>query len=47
MRGIGFIDYVKLKWYFIKLIYFNIIFNLIIYKNSLKGEIDVLNERSL
>lgn len=47
MRGIGFTDHVKSKWYFIKSIHPNITFNLTIHKNSLNGEIDVLNERSL
>ncbi|APH36030.1 hypothetical protein BHE96_10770 [Bacillus subtilis] len=47
MRDIGFTDHVKSKWYYIKTIQPNITFNLTIDKNSLKGEIDVLNERCL
>ncbi|CAF1851074.1 hypothetical protein NRS6141_03923 [Bacillus subtilis] len=47
MRDIGFMDHVKTKWYFIKSIQPNITFNLTIHKNSLKGEIDVLDERYL
>ncbi|RAP14831.1 hypothetical protein [Bacillus velezensis] len=47
MRDIGFTDHVKSKWYFIKSIQPNITFNLTIHKKSLKGEIDVLDERHL
>ncbi|MER0467823.1 hypothetical protein ABR330_14335 [Bacillus cabrialesii subsp. cabrialesii] len=47
MRDIGFTDHVKSKWYLVKTIQPNITFNLTIHKNSLKGEIDVLNERCL
>ncbi|KXZ22416.1 hypothetical protein P4T89_12605 [Bacillus nakamurai] len=47
MRDIGFTDHVKSKWYFVKTIQPNITFNLTINKNSLKGEIDVLDERYL
>ncbi|AOL97857.1 hypothetical protein JDW21_20310 [Bacillus subtilis] len=47
MRDIGFTDHVKSKWYFIKSIQPNITFNLTIHKKSLKGEIDVLDERYL
>ncbi|MEK5501567.1 hypothetical protein [Bacillus sp. FSL M8-0168] len=47
MRDIGFTNHVKSKWYFIKSIQPNFTFNLTIYKKSLKGEIDVLDERYL
>ncbi|RJS57499.1 hypothetical protein CJ481_17385 [Bacillus subtilis] len=47
MRDIGFTDHVKTKWYFIKSIQPNITFNLTIHKDSLKSEIDVLDERYL
>ncbi|MCY8944350.1 hypothetical protein [Bacillus atrophaeus] len=47
MRDIGFTDHVESKWYFVKSIQPNITFNLTIHKNSLKGEIDVLDESLL
>ncbi|NOL36766.1 hypothetical protein [Bacillus safensis] len=47
MRELGFTDYTNISWYLSKRIRKNITFNLLIFKDSSEGDIDVLDELSL
>ncbi|MCM3365997.1 hypothetical protein M3621_04305 [Bacillus safensis] len=47
MRELGFTDHTHISWYLYKRLRKNITFNLLIFKDSLEGDIDVLDELCL
>lgn len=47
MRELGFTDHTNVSWYLCKRLSKNITFNLLIFKGSSKGDIDVLDELCL
>ncbi|MCY7500196.1 hypothetical protein [Bacillus pumilus] len=47
MRELGFTDHTNVSWYLCKRLSKNITFNLLIFKDSSEGDIDVLDELCL